>query len=453
MKFRTLFILFLIQLISGIKTQAQEKWSLNDCINYALKNNLQLQDAGMNSALAELNYNQSKWNLLPAVGAGSDAGKNFGRSVDPATNTYVNTAFFNNTYYLGASVDLFSGFISQNQIRYREFKKEASENNKLNVADDVAFSVMNAFFNVIYYEELLKIANDQKALSELNVRKIQILISTGLKSQTDLLEVKANFEKEALFCIQTANNIATSRIGLKKAMNLPPDHQITLLIPETKADSAAVAIDIHELYIRHTQWSPYIRSFEKEFLASQKNISISRGGFSPSISFQATYNTGFYETNKDANNQVIGFSDQINNNRRQFVGATLSIPLFNKNSVRFGVQSAKILSEQALTRLNQAKQTLLYEMENNYNELTASEKEMQQAEKQMDADQRAFLAAQKKFDQGMINAIDLYTTKNRLANSSASVLHAKLMFEVKKRILEFYKGNRFWEAAGIGHGA
>jgi outer membrane protein len=453
MKFRTLLILFLIQLFSGIRVQAQENWSLNDCINYALKNNLQLRDAGMNSALAELNYNQSKWNLLPAVGAGSDAGKNFGRSVDPATNNYVNTAFFNNTYYLGASVDLFRGFISQNQIRYNKFKKEASENYKLNVADEVAFSVMNAFFNVIYYEELLKIANDQKALSELNVRKIQILISTGLKSQTDLLEVKANFEKEALFCIQTANNIATSRIGLMKAMNLPPDQQITLLIPEIIADSAAVAIDIHELYIQHTSWSPYIRSFEKEWMASQKNVSISQGGFSPSISFQATYNTGFYETNKDANNQVIGFSDQININRRQFVGATLSIPLFNKNSVRFGVQSAKIQSEQALTRLNQAKQTLLYDMENNYNELNASEKEMQQAEKQMDADQRAFQASQKKFDQGMINAIDLYTTKNRLANSSAQVLHAKLMFEVKKRILEFYKGNRFWESADLGHGA
>jgi outer membrane protein len=441
------FPLLLFALIwSGMQMVAQERWTLNDCINYALKNNLQLQDAGMSADLAALGYNQSKWNMLPAIGAGSDAGKNFGRSVDPATNTYVNTAFFNNSYYLGASVDLFKGFMAQNQVRYRAFKKEATLSNRLNVADDVAFSVMNNFFNVIYYEELLKIANDQKALSELNVRKVQILITTGLKSQSDLLEVKANYEKEELFFIQTSNNIATARIGLKKAMNLPPEAPLELIIPTTDAASKGNLTDIQALYAQHTAWSPYIKSYEQEWMASRKNVSISKGGFSPSIRLQATYNTGFYETNKDANDQVIAFRDQINNNQRQFLGATLSIPVFNRNNVRFGVQSAKIEEAQALTRLNLAKQTLLYEMERNYNELTASEKELQQAEKQKEADQLAFQAAQRKFEQGMISAIELNTTKNRLANSSAQILHAKLLFEVKKRVLEFYRGNRFWEA-------
>jgi len=443
MKFR---VLFFALICTSLQLFAQESWTLNDCINYALKNNLQLQDAGMNAELAALSYKQSKWNMLPAIGAGSDAGKNFGRSVDPATNTYVNTAFFNNSYYLGASVDLFKGFMAQNQVRYREFKKEATQSNQLNIADDVAFSVMNNFYNVIYYEELLKIASGQKALSEQNVKKVQILITTGLKSQSDLLEVKANYEKEELFCVQTINNIATARIGLKKAMNLPPDQSLVLIIPTTEPVSTEIETDIQALFVQHNSWSPYIKSYENEFLASQKNVSISKGGFAPSIRLQATYNTGFYETNKDANGQVIAFGDQINNNRRQFVGATLSIPIFNKNSVRFDVQSARIESEQALTRLNQAKQTLLYEMERNYNELTASEKELKQAERQMEADQLAFQAAQKKFEQGMITAIDLNTTKNRLANSSAQVLHAKLMYEVKKRVIDFYKGNRFWEA-------
>jgi outer membrane protein len=443
MRFPLLFFTFIL---ASLQLFAQEHWTLNDCIKYAIKNNLQLQEAEMNSDLATLQYSQSKWNLLPAIGAGSDAGKNFGRSVDPATNTYVNTAFFNNSYYLVASVDLFRGFIAQNQIRYSQYKKEASQNNKLNMADDVAFSVMNNFFNVIYYEELLKIANDQKALSEQNVKKVLILITTGLKSQSDLLEVKANYEREELFCVQTINNIATARIGLMKTMNLPTDQSLVLIVPTTEPVYAGNDTDIQTLYVQHTIWSPYIKGFENEFLASKKRVSVSKGGFSPSIMLQATYNTGFYETNKDVNNQVIPFGDQINNNRRQFVGATLSIPIFNKNSVRFDVQSAKIESEQALARLNQAKQKLLYEMEQNYNELNASEKELLQAEKQVDADQLAFQAAQKKFEQGMITAIELNTTKNRLSNSSAQVLHAKLMVEVKKRVIDFYKGNRFWEA-------
>jgi outer membrane protein len=445
MKFRILLLLILIQFSASLQLAAQEKWTLNDCINYALKNNLQLQAADMDKQMAEVSYRQSKWNRLPGIGAGSDAGMNYGRSVDPNTNGIVNTSFFNNSYYLGASVDLFRGFMYQNQIRYREFKKEATENKRLNAADDLAFSVMNAFFNVIYFEELLKIANEQKALSELNVKKIDILVSTGLKSPADFLEVKANYEKEELFCIQTANNIATSWISLKKAMNLPPERQIVLVLPETEAVFTGVGDNIQELFEQHTGWSPYIRSFERERLASQKNVSISRAGFSPSIRLQANYNTGYYETTKDANGKIIAFTDQINNNQRQFLGASLTIPLFNKNSVRFDVQSAKIEAEQAQTRLTLARQTLLYEMEGNYNELTASGKELQQSEKQMEADKLAFQAAQKKFDQGMINAIELYTTKNRLANTSAQVLHARLTYAVKKRILEFYKGSRFWE--------
>ena len=445
MQFRILLLVIFFQLGNIVNLVAQEKLTLNECINFALKNNLQLQEEGMNQDLAALNYRQSRWNMLPSIGAGSDVGKNFGRSVDPATNSYVNTAFFNNSYYLGASVDLFRGFMYQNQVRYRAFKKEASENNRLNAADDLAFEVMNAFFNVIYFEELLKIANDQKALSELNVKKTEILVSTGLKSPTDLLEVKANFEKEELFCLQTSTNILTSWISLKKAMNLPPERQITLQLPEPEQASAGIPSTVQELFAQHALRSPYIKSFEGEWKASQKSVSISKGGFSPSILLQATYNTGFYETNKNADNQVISFRDQINYNQRQFLGATLTIPLFSKNAVRFDVQSAKIAEDQARTRLNLARQTLLYEMERNYNELTASAKELQQAERQMEADQLAFQAAQKRFDQGMINAIELYTTKNRLANTSAQVLHSKLTYAVKRRIVEFYKGNRFWE--------
>ena len=440
----------LIYLFLGVMTipcqlVAQENWTLNQCINYALKNNLKLQETGMSAEIAALNYHQARWNMLPSISAGSDAGKNFGRSVDPATNSYVNNSFFNNSYYLGASVDLFRGFIYQNQIRYGRFKKEASENSRINASDDLAFSVMNAFFSVLYFEELLKIANEQKALSELNVRKIQILVETGLKSPTDLLEVKANYEKEELFCIQTANNLSASLITLKKAMNMPPDLQAKFLVPEPEPVVEGSAFNLQELYRQHTAWSPFIRSFEREWMASLKNVSISKGGFSPSIRLQATYNTGFYETNRDAANQVINFKDQINNNQRQFIGATLSVPLFGKNAVRYSFQAAKIEAEQAKTRLELARQTLLYEMESNFNDLAASAKELQQAERQVEADQLAYQAAQKKFDQGMINAIELYTTKNRLGNTQAQVLHAKLTYAVKKRMLEFYKGNRFWE--------
>ncbi|HAQ19112.1 MAG TPA: hypothetical protein DCR40_07760 [Prolixibacteraceae bacterium] len=439
-------LVFLILLILGLQVNAQKNWSLNECITYAIKNNLQLHQDDLSEQIASQSYQKSKWNLLPGIGAGADAGRNYGRSIDPNTNGIINTSFFNNSYYIAASMDVFRGFILQNQIRYQKFRKESVENYRENATDDLAFEVMNAFFNLVYQEEILKIANEQKGISVMNVKKTEILVTTGLKAQTELLEVKANLEKDELLCIQSANNIASAWIRLKKAMNLPPDRQITLASEDENMIAAdVITSDIAELFKEHSQRSPYIRMYENDWMASQKDVKIQKAGFFPSISFQAAYNTGFYETNKDAGQQTIAFNSQIKNNQSQFIGARLSIPVFSKNAIRFDVRQSKLISEQAETKLNQSKQNLLYEMQQNYNDLNASWKELQQSRNQLEADKLAFQAAQKKFDQGMTNAIEFYTVKNRLASTASQVLHSKLTLEIKKRTLDFYKGTRFWE--------
>lgn len=441
--FKNILLLLLIGLLS-MQMTAQEKWSLNDCISYAIKNNQKLENTRISEALAAINYRQSKWNLLPGISAGTSAGISYGRSIDPNTNSIVNTSFFNNNYSLGTSVELFRGFMLQNRIRYQKFRKEAAENSRVNATDDLAFEVMNDFFSVVYYEELLKIANGQKEASAMNLKKMQVLVNTGLKAQTDLLEVKANYEKDELFCIQTANNIVSSRIALKKAMNFPADQEIFLLIPQDDA-VAEVINQLPEFYDQHIGRSPYIKSFESDYNATRKSLNMSRSAFFPSINLSASYYTGFYETNRDEQQQVIAFTNQFKNNLSHSVGASLSIPLFSRNAVRFDVKRAKLALEQSGTNLELARQTVRYEMEENYNELTASWKELQQAMIQLEADTLAFQAAQKKFDQGLINAVELYILKNRLATTNGLVLHSRLTHEIRKRIVGYYRGERFWE--------
>lgn len=352
-KRHTKTLVLLILLLFVLKVNAQERWSLKECITYAIKNNMEIHQAGLSEQIASQNYQKSKWNLLPGIGAGAEAGKNYGRSVDPNTNGIINTSFFNNSYYIGASMDVFRGFMLQNQIRYQKFRKESTENYRENATDDLAFEVMNAFINVVYQEEMQKIAEEQRAISKLNVKKMEILVSTGLKSHTELLEVKANFEKDELLCIQSANNIASAWIRLKKAMNLPPDQQITLAFAEENTNTAdEITTDIAELFKVHSQRSPYIRMFENDWKASLKDVDIQKAGFLPSLSLQAAYNTGFYETNKDAGQRTISFNNQIKNNQSQFIGASLSIPIFNKKAVWFDLRQSRLLSEQAETKLN-----------------------------------------------------------------------------------------------------
>ena len=445
---RLLLVTFaiIISLQSPAQENQEKRWSLNDCINYAIKNNLQMNDAALNVKIAEINYSQSKWNQLPGISAGANVGMNYGRSIDPNTNNIINTSFFNNSYYLNAYIDCFRGFIIRNKIRYYKLRKEVAENNRIIASDDLAFAVMSAFYNVLYNQEILAIANEQRDLSELNVKKTQNLVSNGLKAPADLLEVRANLEKEELFCIQTSNDLASSWITLKKTMNLSPEKQIDLEVLKNETEIANLVLpNIHDLYQLHNSWSPRIQFYENEWQASIKNVDMSRSGFFPSIRFLASYNTGFYETNRDANNQIYDFGYQIRNNRSQFVVVSIVIPIFGKNEVRFDIRRSQLASEQAHIRLELAKQTLLYEMEENFNELRASEKEFQQAKKQLEADKLAFESAQKKFNQGMINVIEFYTTKNRMTNTIAQVLHSRLTLEMMRRTIDFYQGKRFWE--------
>jgi len=446
MKTRVIIVIQVWLFFAGSKLYAQDTLSLNYCINYAIKNNLEIHSAELGEQIAQQSYRKSKWNLMPQIGAQADAGRNYGRSVDPNTSGITNTSFFNSTYGIGASLDVFNGLLNQNLIAYESYKKEAAANYRENAANDLAFEVMNAFFLVIYQEEMLKIANAQKEISEMNVRKTELMVNTGLKSQAELLEVKANFEKDQLQCIKTTNNIETARIRLKKAMNFPPKRQMNLKFPEDDAIySNDTENDAEELYNIFSVQSPYIQMVENDWKASLKSLNMHKSAYYPSIKFQASYNTGYYETNKNAGNQTITFSDQIKNNQSQWVGASMSIPIFNRNAVRMEVRKSKLAAEQAEAKLDQSKQELFYEIEKNVSDLNASMQEFQQSQKQLEADKLAFQAIQKKFDQGMTNAIEFYTVKNRLNNTANQLLISKLMLGVKKRTIEFYEGKRFWE--------
>jgi outer membrane protein len=425
---------------------AQQNWTLNQCISFAIENNINLKEFDILNKISTENLNQSKRELLPGISASSDAGISYGRSIDPITNGYVNTEFFNNSYSLGTSITVFDGFRLQNQIKYEKFRKQVSEYNRLNAIDDLAFKIMTSFFDVIYYEGMLEIAKEQVEASKLNLKTTEKQVEVGLKAQTDLLEMRANLEREELNRIQIENSRKTSLLQLKQQMNFVSAEEMNLVdysgsvVTENVADPLA-------LFNQYTTWSPYYQSFEANLKATEKNLSLSRSQLYPSIAARGSINTGFSETNKNESGDVIGFGDQFKNNKRQYLGASLYIPVFSRWSNRSGVTKAKLEVERAQTILDSEKQKLFFEMANDLTDLESLNKEYDQAEKRKEVDNLAYKAAEKKLEQGLITVIEFYIAKNRLANTNSDVLRARLQWEIKRKTIEFYKGVRFWEAA------
>lgn len=448
----------LILIMSASFAEAQEHWDLNRCIHHALENNLTHHLYTLDEKTARIDASQSKLNLLPSVSASSSAGISYGRSVDPNTEV-THTDFFNTSGSLGSSIGLFQGFIRLNRIAYTKFRLQAAQWKKINYQDDLAFDVLTAYFNVLYYQGLVGIAREQLTLSENNVKKTETQIETGLKAKTDLAEMQAAYEKETLILIQTENTLEEVKLQLGQLMNLTAEQLRSFIIENEGEQPAAMLrpmLAADSLFTSFVQLSPYVKMAQAELNAASKNVAIARGQYFPSINLGAEVNTVYSETNKSETNngdnekKTIPFRDQIDNNLGEYVGASLSIPIFGRNEVRNEVRKAKLAREQAETQLEQYRQTVYYELMNNSRELYALSREYGQTMKQLEANELAYKVAERKYDEGLIDVIELLTVKNRVGESKGQLLNARLQWHIKSRIIEFYKGIRFWEGEKEG---
>ncbi len=444
MHFKQLISIILFVFLTGNSLKAQQNWSLNKCISYAIENNINLKEYDILNKLSLENLNQSKRNLLPGISGSTNASLNYGRSVDPNTNDIVNTQFFNNSYGISSSISIFNGFNLQNQIKYQKFRKQISEFNRLNAIDDLAFAVMTYYFDVIFYEGLLEIAKEQVEATRLNLKTVERKVEVGIMAKSDLLEMRANFEKEELNKIQIENFVETKTLQLKQLMNFVSPEKMELTWENTSVFYENIE-NPQNLFDQFTQWSPFYKSFESNLKATEKNLSLSRSQLYPSLSASGSVNTGFYQTNVDEAGETIQFGNQFKNNRSQYLGASLRIPIFAQWNNHSSVKKAKLEIERAKAVLDNQKQKLFFGMVNDLTNLKALYKEHMQYEKQVEADKLAFRAAERKFEEGLISVVDFFIAKNRLANTESQVLRSQTFWEIKMKTVEFYQGKRFWE--------
>ncbi|MCW0484483.1 TolC family protein [Gaoshiqia sediminis] len=435
---------FMIAVAGSI--HAQESWTLNQCIEYALNNNLDHRLYELDEQMAKVDATQSKLNLLPSLSISSSAGTSYGRSIDPNTNGVINTEFFNNSNSLNSSIGLFNGFTQQNRIAYSKFRLQASRYQRVNFQDDLAFGISMAYYDVVYFEGVVEIVREQLKLSEFNLKKTETQIATGLKAKTDLAEMQATYEREKLSLIQSENNLEEAKLNLGRQMNLPAGQLIRIVSDAGEpVDTQNLRLSSDSLFASFVQISPYVKMSEANLDAAGKNIAMVRGQYFPSVYLRASVNTGYSDTYRDQDGKTFSFSDQIDNNMSQYVGASVTIPIFGRNQVRSEVRKAKLYRDDALAEVEKSKQAVYYELINNTRELQALFAEYVQTKKQVEADELAYQVARRKYDEGLIDVIELLAVKSRLSEAQGHLLLTGLQWKIKDKVLEFYKGIRFWE--------
>lgn len=434
--------LCLIFALGGNTLRAQEKWTLDACVTYALEHNLQIRDYKYTGESDREAYRQSIRDLLPNINAFSEYNIRFGRSVDPNDNSIVNTDFFSNNYSLQANMDLFQGFQKLNSIKATSFLYKASREEYLQQEYLLAFRVMQAFYDIRFYEGLVAISEEQLAVSQGNYDLVQKQIDLGLKAGADLYEARSLLLTDKLNVTQSKNQLVTAKLKLMQEMNLEGVGDISIQA-EIAANPYAIVsteIDSDSIFQEARGFLPLLKAQEWRTRAAKKQIAVARGELYPSLSLFGGYGTGYYETTRDSLGTTIPFRDQFRDNTFQFVGVSLNIPISNGWSSRSRVKQQKIAHLRARNTYDVQEQELYRTIQLLVQEYESLEVEYEQSTQKMEAQNLAFTIAQKRYEKGLINALELFTAKNLYASAQNENLQVRLRTEVNKSTINFYKG-------------
>ena len=297
---------------------SQKNWTLSECIDFALKNNLELRDYHYSKESRKESLRQSYRVFLPKIGGAIDMNTQYGRSIDPSNNSYVNNSFFSNNYRLEAEVDLFQGLKRLKTIEASKLLVESSMNDELHYKHMLAFDMMSAFLDVLYFEELLEIQKEQLSIARENYDLIDRKIKLGLKAGADLFEAQSTLLSDSLAYTQSVNSLKEAQLNLRHRMNLPGNESITL-------DSASVNkfmlsssdlsnASLQTIHNKAVSFVPDIKSSELQVSAARKNIEIARSELYPTVTMFGGYGTGYFETFVDGEGKIVPFNDQIDNN-------------------------------------------------------------------------------------------------------------------------------------------
>ena len=434
-------LVYLLSLLLTTTLWAQKDWSLQECVAYAVENNLQLRDFELTAASNQETQRQAVRNLLPIINGFADYTVNFGRSINPEDNSFVNTEFFSSNFSLQSSLDLFQGFQKINNLKASSYLHKAAKEETTQQKYLLAFRVMSAYYDILFIEGLVTIAEEQVQISQDNFALVTKQVDVGLMAKADLYEAESLLLNDQLSLTQNINRLQAAKLTLIQAMNLEGESDISLqselMNEESAAESARRSEDIYE---EAKGFLPSVKAQEYRVKAAKKQLAAARGALFPSLSLNGGIGTGYFETIRDTSGITIPFRDQIRDNTFKFVGLSLNAPIFSGWANRSRIKQQKIALERAENNAKITEQELFQIIQQLVQERDALAVETAQTAKAVELQRVAFSVAQKRYEKGLINAIELGRAKNLYITAQNQELQARLRSQVNYSTLSFYKG-------------
>ena len=422
-----------------ISIQAQQIWSLEDCIDYALKNNISLKQSELNIELNKNEYFQSKMELLPTVNISNSFNNNRGRYINPFTNEFDEEVSSSLNLSYNSNFSLFNGFKNINQI-----KKAANESLKSiydleSAQNDLISSIALSYLQILFNEELYQTSKSQLDLTKNQENRIQTLVEAGSMAHGELLNIQSQLALEEQQLIQAENQLNLSKLQLAQLLELDQYENLNVLKLDIKVPIFKIQNNINTDYAIALNTQSSIKSSELQINSAIYDLKIAKANYLPNLSIGYRISTLYL----DNVNDMFTFNEQLENNQQSAIYLSLNIPIFNKWSVRNSVAQSKIQIENSHLIAQQAKNQLRKNMEQAYADQLAAYKKYQATQKAVIAFQEAFNYINERYELGMVNSYEFNESKNKLITAESDELRAKYDLIFKVKLYEFYTSLKF----------
>ena len=459
---------FFLSISGHAQDEIDTVYNLQDCIDIALENNLTLKSAQLSENRAEVNFKQSKNELLPNLNANYNLGQSNGRSIDPFTNTIINEqlTFSNASLQLGATI--FNGFRLINQWKQQKLNLKASELEKEDARQNLILDVTLAYLQAMNNRDLYQLALNRYESTQTQLERLENLFSEELGNPAEFRDFQGLSANDEAAILASQNAFEDAILNLKLLMNTEDDFQLA------ERDLAMEVVEYQlsggEVYMRALENLPTVKSSELRVEASEKSIAVAKAQFVPEVSIFANLgtnyssaarifnegNTSVVETGEfvtidgqdvpvfteqtDFLSEEISYTDQFENNLNSAVGLSVRIPLFNGFRAKNNVALEKIANEEAEVELQRTKLELQNAIEQAHRDMQVAYQRYNILQRQVEAYRESYRINEIRFDSGVTNSAEFIISKNNLDNALINLSNVTYEYLLRVKVLDYYTG-------------
>lgn len=444
-QYTTLFII----LITTFAQAQEKKWTLKECVDYAIEKNISIQQSKLDIESIAIERKDAIGNFLPSANASASHSWNIGLNINPITNAAETQTFQNTSMGVNVGIDIYKGMQNQNRLRRANLTKIAGQYQLEKMKDDVSLNVANAYLQILFNKENVKVQKEQLANNNKQKKRTKELVDAGSVARGDLLDMTATVATSEQAVVNAENALLISKLSLAQLLQL--EDFKTFDVAETDytiAQSEVMLQSPNAIYNKAKEERVELKIARANLEVAQKDIEIAKGALQPSL-------TGFYSfssratnseryTNDGNGNIVVRGPDaifnQFSDNKGNAFGIQLNIPILNGFSVRNNIERSKIAFKRSEIAVNQQELDLERNVYTAFTDANGALNAYEAAVTTLEARTESFNYAQEKFNVGLMNAFDLNQAQLLFANAESEVIRTKYDYIFRVKVVEFYFG-------------